>query len=167
VAVLDSADDAGPPLVEPAAKLDREFCRDDECVALARMIYGEARGEPWIGKVAVGWTARNRLLSERWPADYRGIVYQARQFSCFDPGVHRVAVERFPEADLELDREAVGSCFRAASLVMLGRVPDPTDGAHHYLARMLYESGIGPAWAYAPGVERVTIGGHIFLRGVR
>ena len=51
-----------------------------------RTVYGEARGEPWEGKVAVAWVLRNRL--ERTDGGWRrdtslaGLCRGPYQFSC-------------------------------------------------------------------------------------
>lgn len=47
---------------------------------LARVIYGEARGEPYTGQVAVGAVCLNRIKSSSFPNSLSGIVYQAGAF---------------------------------------------------------------------------------------
>ncbi len=43
---------------------------------LARTIHGEARGEPYVGKVAVGAVVLNRTKSPSFPNTIAGVVYQ-------------------------------------------------------------------------------------------
>lgn len=43
---------------------------------LARVIYGEARGEPYTGQVAVGAVVLNRVRSSSFPNTISGVVYQ-------------------------------------------------------------------------------------------
>ena len=48
---------------------------------LASIIYCEAGGEPYAGKLAVGSVVINRLLSSRYPDTVVGVIYQNKQFS--------------------------------------------------------------------------------------
>jgi N-acetylmuramoyl-L-alanine amidase len=48
---------------------------------LARVISGEARGEPYIGQVAVGAVVLNRVEHASFPNTVSGVVYQAGAFS--------------------------------------------------------------------------------------
>lgn len=45
---------------EYLGQIERE---DEDLYYLARIIYGEARGEPHSGKLAVGWVIQNRLTT--------------------------------------------------------------------------------------------------------
>ena len=47
---------------------------------LARLIYGEARGEPYTGQVAVGAVVINRVRSSSFPNSISGVIYQAGSF---------------------------------------------------------------------------------------
>ena len=47
---------------------------------LARLIYGEARGESDVGQVAVGAVVLNRVDSSSFPDTVSGVVYQAGAF---------------------------------------------------------------------------------------
>ena len=47
---------------------------------LARVIYGEARGEPYEGQVAVGAVILNRVADSRFPNTIPGVVYQPGAF---------------------------------------------------------------------------------------
>jgi len=48
---------------------------------LANLIYCEARGESYEGKVAVGAVVINRVLSERFPNTVVGVIYAPNQFA--------------------------------------------------------------------------------------
>ena len=43
---------------------------------LARLIYGEARGESYVGQVAVGAVVLNRIKSPSFPNTMSGVIYQ-------------------------------------------------------------------------------------------
>ena len=53
---------------------------------LARLIYGEARGEPYTGQVAVGAVVMNRVRSSSFPNTIAGVIYQAGAFNVVDDG---------------------------------------------------------------------------------
>ena len=46
------------------------------------MIAAEARGEPYIGQVAVGAVVLNRVQHASFPDSIAGVVYQPGAFSC-------------------------------------------------------------------------------------
>ena len=43
---------------------------------LAACIYGESRGEPYKGQVAVGAVILNRVKSSKFPNSIAGVIYQ-------------------------------------------------------------------------------------------
>ncbi len=53
---------------------------------LARLIYGEARGEPYTGQVAVGAVVMNRVKSSSFPNSISGVVYQSGAFDAVKDG---------------------------------------------------------------------------------
>ena len=53
---------------------------------LARLIYGEARGEPYIGQVAVGAVVMNRVRSSSFPNSISGVIYQSGAFDAVRDG---------------------------------------------------------------------------------
>ena len=53
---------------------------------LARVVYGEARGEPYTGQVAVAAVVLNRVKSSSFPNTVAGVVYQAGAFDCVADG---------------------------------------------------------------------------------
>lgn len=53
---------------------------------LARVIYGEARGEPYTGQVAVGAVIMNRVRSSKFPNTIAGVVYQSGAFDAVSDG---------------------------------------------------------------------------------
>lgn len=54
---------------------------DNDLLLLARLINGEARGESYLGQVAVGAVVVNRLKSDEFPDTVAGVVYQPGQFA--------------------------------------------------------------------------------------
>ena len=59
---------------------------------LARVINGEARGEPYTGMVAVGAVVLNRVRSSSFPNTISGVIYQPGAFTAVTDGQFNVAV---------------------------------------------------------------------------
>ena len=89
---------------------------DREFELLARLIHGEARGERYIGQVAVGAVILNRVLSSYFPNDIRSVVYQPGQFS--------------PVANGQINLRPNRTSYRAARAALKGQ--DPTRGACYF-----------------------------------
>lgn len=124
---------------------------------LARTIYGEARGEPDAGKVAVAWVVLNRAADPRWPDTVAGVCLQRAQFSCWnDRDPNRAAL-----IAITLEDEDLRICMAAGWQAVGGITGDPTRGANHYLTAALAER-TPPAWFDWAHVT-ARIGGHLFL----
>lgn len=83
---------------------------------LARAIYGEARGEPYEGQVAVAAVILNRVASPKFPNTIAGVIYQPGAFTCVSDG----------QINLTPDNTAI----RAARDALNGW--DPSGGAIYY-----------------------------------
>lgn len=53
---------------------------------LARVVYAEARGEPYAGQVAVAAVVLNRVRSSSFPNTISGVVYQSGAFTAVSDG---------------------------------------------------------------------------------
>lgn len=53
---------------------------------LARLVYAEARGEPYNGQVAVAAVVLNRVKSSSFPNTVAGVIYQSGAFSVVSDG---------------------------------------------------------------------------------
>lgn len=53
---------------------------------MARIIYGESRGEPYEGQVAVGSVVLNRVADSRFPNSIAGVIYQPGAFDAVEDG---------------------------------------------------------------------------------
>ncbi len=53
---------------------------------LARLVHGEARGEPYTGKVAVAAVVLNRVKSSSFPNTVAGVIYQKGAFDAVSDG---------------------------------------------------------------------------------
>ncbi len=111
---------------------------------LARTIHAEARGEPFIGQVAVGAVILNRVLNNSYPDTIHGVVYQPLQFSCVQDG--------------QINLRPNETAFKAAEEALKGT--DPTRGALFY-----YNPAIAVStWWLETREVTVIIGNHVFAR---
>lgn len=53
---------------------------------LARCVYGESRGEPYNGQVAVAAVVLNRVRSSKFPNTIYGVIYQKNAFTAVNDG---------------------------------------------------------------------------------
>lgn len=53
---------------------------------LSHLVYGEARGEPYNGMVAVAATVMNRVADSRFPNSVSGVIYQPGAYTCVSDG---------------------------------------------------------------------------------
>ena len=53
---------------------------------LSRLVYGESRGEPYAGQVAVAAVVLNRVKSSSFPNSVAGVIYQSGAFDAVSDG---------------------------------------------------------------------------------
>lgn len=136
----------GVPTVENP-KWTSNFYDDAETVLLARAIYGEAGGESYEVKTAVGWSIRNRVKDrqKRWANSYHGVILELYQYAPFlDP--NQSVFKRMINPPLldSKEKDAWGKSFKAAENVIFDKVLDPTNGANHFFANY---GQAKPSWA--------------------
>lgn len=71
---------------------------------LARLIHGEARGEPYEGMVAVGAVVLNRVSDSRFPNTIAGVIYQNGAFDVVTDGQINLAPD---DRSLKAARDAL------------------------------------------------------------
>jgi len=108
---------------------------------LARLISAEARGEPYIGQVAVGAVVLNRVEHPSFPTSLSGVIYQNGAFSCLYDG--------------QFDKPVADSAYKAARDAINGW--DPSGGAIYYFNPKTATS----KWIWSRPVI-TTIGRHRF-----
>ncbi len=125
--------------------------KDVRCMALN--IYHEARGEPYIGQVAVAHVTLNRVNSGVYPNDVCSVVYQSKkrdcQFSWYCDG----------KSDTPKDKVRWYNSVRLAYDVLSGDTRDPTRGATHYFN----PRKANPSWKNSFQVV-AKLDNHVFLR---
>jgi spore germination cell wall hydrolase CwlJ-like protein len=126
---------------------------EEEIECLALTIYFEARGEPTVGKIAVGHVVMNRVADPNFPKTICDVVRQGGdliryncQFTWWCDGLSDE-----PSSPGSWDR-----CHRIARLVYYGHTADPTDGALWYHADY-----VTPSWAELLS-RGPSIGRHVF-----
>lgn len=113
---------------------------------LARLVNGEARGEPYQGQVAVAAVILNRVKSPKFPNTIAGVIYQKGQFSCVTDGQFDVAIDKS------------STVYKAAQEAMSGS--DPTGGALYFYNPKKTKS----KWLFSLKTS-ATIGEHVFAMG--
>lgn len=110
---------------------------------LARIIYAEARGEPYTGQVAVGAVVLNRVRHSSFPNTIAGVIYQKGAFDAV--------------ADGQINYTPNSTAIKAAQDALNGW--DPSYGAIYYF---------NPATATNKWIwsrpSTVTIGNHRFCK---
>ena len=70
----------------------------NETELLARIIYAEAKGEPYMGQVAVGAVILNRIDSPDFPNTLAGVIYQPLAFEPVQNGTINQTVPQNADA---------------------------------------------------------------------
>lgn len=110
---------------------------------LSRLVYGEARGEPYQGMIAVAATVLNRVSDSRFPNSISGVIYQSGAYTCV--------------ADGQINLTPNEQSKKAAQDAINGW--DPTYGCIYYFNPSTATS----KWIWSrPQV--LTIGRHIFCK---
>jgi len=113
----------------------------NDVMVLAKMINGEARGEPYIGKVAVGAVILNRVKDSKFPDSVYGVCFQNGAFDALKDGQYYL--------------EPNESSIKAAKAAINGW--DPTYGALYYWNPKTATS----KWIWSRTII-TQIGGHVF-----
>ena len=61
--------------------ISQVYISEEDITLLANLIYCEARGESYEGKLAVASVVINRILSSKYPDTMAGVIYQKSQFA--------------------------------------------------------------------------------------
>lgn len=114
---------------------------EEDVRLMAMAVYGEARGEPYIGQVAVAAVILNRVQDDRFPNTVAGVIFEPRAFTAVDDG--------------QFWQEPDETAYRAVYDAINGW--DPTSNALFYFNPDTATS----AWIWSrPQIKR--IGKHIF-----
>ena len=110
---------------------------------LARLVYGEARGEPYTGQVAVAAVVLNRVKSSSFPNTIAGVIYQNGAFDVVRDG--------------QINMAPNSTAIKAAQDALNGW--DPSYGAIYYFNPNTATN----KWIWSRPMT-VTIGNHRFCK---
>lgn len=108
---------------------------------LARCVYAEARGESYVGQVAIAAVVLNRVESPSFPNTIAGVIYQPYAFTAVNDG--------------QINLTPNSTAYKAAQDALNGW--DPTYGAIYYYNPATATS----SWIWSRQTT-VTIGNHVF-----
>jgi spore germination cell wall hydrolase CwlJ-like protein len=115
----------------------------NEILCLSAIMFGEARGEPDIGKVAVAYTAINRKADPNYPKNICSVMNQPYQY------------EFLKKQGMPSKRD-LAYLMPLAEAILEGRIDDPTKGA-----KWFHTKSIKPYWAKNKTVK-LAYNNHIF-----
>ena len=150
--------------VDPDNLPDPEELSEED--VFARTLWGEARGEPREGRIAVACVILNRVARAQdhrrrkgtrfwWGETAKEVCLKPFQFSCWlaaDPNLPKMLAVTDADKDF-------AACLAIARDALAGRLVDTTGGATHYINPRL----VDPSWAKSM-IETTRIGRHAFFR---
>ncbi|PKM82105.1 MAG: hypothetical protein CVU88_03520, partial [Firmicutes bacterium HGW-Firmicutes-13] len=113
---------------------------------LARLVYAEAKGEPYRGKVAVAASVLNRVNNSNYPNTIPGVIYQYSR-----------GYQYCPVRNGQINRTADETSYRAVEEALKGN--DPTNGALSF-----YNPAKSGNYWIRTRTFLARIGNHIFVR---
>lgn len=130
---------------------------------VARTIWGEAEGEPMLGKVAVANVIANRVaanLPRRFGRGFSGVCKKRSrnvcQFSCWtDSSDRKARAER-----ISTRSPIFRTCLDIAAKTVRGLLEDVTSGSDHYHA-----TNVSPSWS-AGHTPVLRVGAHAFFNDI-
>lgn len=133
---------------------------------LALTIYGEARGEPIEGQVAVASVIRNRFQDNLQKyRSVKDVCLEPKQFSCWnddDPNLAKLLAmaARIDATDTYPDKY-YKQAYVIANAIAANTILDNTKGCRYYMELSLFQTK-RPKWALA-ATNIKTIGNHVFF----
>ncbi len=136
---------------------------------LTLTIYGEARGEPIEGQVAVGCVLRNRL-SDSKDKGYKEICLEPKQFSCWNvddpnyPLLIELAEKLLTDMNInDINDIVLDQCQWVANGILTNMIIDNTHRARNYVTTLLLQRK-PPAWLREMKVSAVVGNQTFFIR---
>jgi N-acetylmuramoyl-L-alanine amidase len=151
----------------------RTWVKASDLRALSLTLYGEGRGEPIEGRIAIGSIIRNRAKTRYCGESIAAVCLWPWQFSCWNPGAdenhaHLLAVAQAlaaggPPPWTGLERGIYDETCWVASGLLEGLIRDRVAGARHYMTLRQFTED--PKWARGR-TPAARIGRHVFFAGV-
>lgn len=144
------------PIPEPT----KPFAGQSSLTLLAMLVFGEARGETFEGKLAVANVPLNRLEAHGYGSDLTTIILRPWQFSCFNVKDPNRALLLTPLA--HGTEQTWSDCYYAAYLAMTRFSVDPSRRAIFYRDASL--TTVPADWG--PVAETAAVGRLTFYKPV-
>lgn len=136
-----TADGVAGPKTIAALGLNFNSVTSSDLYLLAKCVHAEARGEPYVGQVAVAAVILNRVKDAAFPNTISGVIYQPWAFTAVNDG--------------QINLEPNSTAYQAAQDALNGW--DPTYGCLYYYNPVTATS----KWIFSRQTV-VTIGKHVF-----
>ena len=121
-------------------------CSPGDLDLLARLVHAEAKGEPYLGKIAVAATVLNRVGNPDYPSTIPEVIYE-----------YNHGFQYCPVRNGEINFSADGQAFKAVKEALAGK--DPTGGALSFF---------NPSQTMNTWIRNrpylTTIGNHVFVK---
>lgn len=88
-------------------RLFAESYSETDLYWLSRLIYAEARGESYKGKVAVGNTVLNRVQSPRFPNTVKGVIFDRKYGVQYTPVANNTIYNTPDQSSIEAAKDAL------------------------------------------------------------
>ena len=128
-------------LLSSSSKTTSNSISNNDLALLAKAVYAEARGESYMGQVAVAAVILNRVKSSKFPNTISGVIYQPYAFTCVNDG--------------QINLTPNQTAYKAAQDALNGW--DPTYGAIYY-----YNPKTATSSWIRTRTTTITIGKHVF-----
>ena len=122
-----------------------EIYWDGSVLWLSRIIYAESRGEPLLGKIAVGNVVMNRVESYQFPNTIYGVIFDKKY-----------GIQFTPVATGTIYNNANAECIRAAKMVLEGT--SVNDGVLYFVNPRIATN----SWVQKNRTFAFVIGNHYF-----
>lgn len=116
---------------------------------LSALIYCEAQGESYNGKLAVGIVVLNRVRSDRYPDTLKNVIYQKYQFSPTTNGTLKKALAEYDKGRFTSSSEK--DCIKAAKAALNGAKSITVNGKEKSFSKYLSFSGSLKGYTYRVG----------------
>ena len=128
-----------------------DFNDDTEEILLARLIFGEAGGEPRETKIWVAWSVINRTKANSWwPDTIKEVILQKGQYDPIKENnpVYKKIINPLDYKDIdETDKKSWYECYEIACDVVSGKISNPTTATHIHgvgVTRDWFEKNVVP-----------------------
>lgn len=143
---VDWSRSEGITLTVGSGQPDAPAYREDELYWLSRIISAESRGEPMLGKIAVGTVVLNRVASDGFPNTIYGVIFDTKGGVQFQPAANGTVYGE-PTEESVLAAKLVLDGARAAGDSLFFLAPHLTSN-HWIMENREFVVTIGNHWFY-------------------